>query len=150
MFEIPERPSRLHHFSREQRWLLLQEYDKCLDRGSKAEFCRRIQVNSRTVKDWAKAREEGRLQPPAPADPKAAAERSRWMNRRERDELEHLRRENAKLKAKLEKSEAAVDILGKASALLEAMAKSAKATDPHLEAQEPGKPDWLKGNGESS
>jgi hypothetical protein len=30
------------------------------------------------------------------------------------------------------------------------MAKSANATDPHLEEQKPGRPDWLKGNEESS
>lgn len=55
------------------------------------------------------------------------------MNSRERAELEHLRKENQKLTSKLAKSEAAVEILGKASALLAAMAESAAATDPHLE-----------------
>ncbi|MNL83375.1 hypothetical protein D3C87_2110070 [compost metagenome] len=66
--------------------------------------------------------------------------------------MKRLRRENEKLKAKLEKSEAAVDILGKASALLEALARSATATDPHLEEKEPGRPQWLEGkrDGESS
>ena len=67
------------------------------------------------------------------------------MNYRERDELNRLRMENEKLRAKLEKSEAAVDILGKASALLDALARSATATDPHLENPVPGRPDWLKG-----
>ncbi|KUM35770.1 hypothetical protein AR689_17465 [Arthrobacter sp. EpRS71] len=68
------------------------------------------------------------------------------MNDRERHELNRLRKENEKLKAKLEKSEAAVDILGKASALLEALARSATATDPHLEEKEPGRPEWLEDN----
>jgi hypothetical protein len=73
------------------------------------------------------------------------------MNDRDRGELDRLRKENDKLRAKLEKSEAAVDILGKASALLEALARSATATDPHLEEKEPGRPEWLEGKrGEES
>lgn len=143
MFEIPQRPSRNHNFSKEQKWSLLLEYDKCLDRGAKAAFCRAAGVAPITMRDWAAAREQGRMTPPQPAVEPPGAERSRWMNSREREELNRLRRENEKLRAKLEKSEAAVDILGKASALLDALARSAAATDPHLEEKEPGRPDWL-------
>jgi transposase len=140
--EIPTRPSKLHRFSAQQKWDLLLEYDKCLDRGSKAEFCRRVQVHSSTFRDWLAARDEGRLVPPL--TPPGQKERSGWMNARERDELKRLKTENERLKKKLEKSEAAVEILGKAAALLDAMARSAAATDPQLEEQEPGRPEWLK------
>jgi transposase len=113
-----------------------------LGSGSKAGFCRRVQVHSSTFRDWLAARDEGRLVPSVtPSGPK---ERSAWMNARERVELKRLKTENERLKKKLEKSEAAVEILGKAAALLDAMARSAAATDPHLEEQKPGRPEWLK------
>lgn len=140
--EIPTRPSKLHRFSAQQKWDLLLEYDKCLDWGSKSEFCRRVQVHSGTFRDWLAAREEGRLVPPE-AQP-GPGEGSKWMTARDRDELKRLRAENERLKKKLDKSEAAVEILGKAAALLDAMARSAAATDPHLEEPEPGRPEWLK------
>jgi transposase len=140
--EIPTRPTKFHRFSAQQKWDLLLEYDKCLDRGAKAEFCRRAQVHSATFRDWLAARDEGRLLPPGTHF--AQGEGSKWMTARERDELKRLRTENERLKKKLEKSEAAVEILGKAAALLDAMARSAAATDPHLEEPEPGRPDWLK------
>lgn len=147
--EIPTRPSKLHRFSARQKWDLLLEYDKCLDRGAKAEFCRRVQVHSGTFRDWLAARDEGRLLPPAQTP---SGDGSRWMAARERDELKRLRAENERLKKKLEKSEAAVEILGKAAALLDAMARSAAATDPHLDEPEPGRPEWLNkpGDGTSS
>jgi transposase len=139
--EIPTRPTKFHRFSAQQKWDLLLEYDKCLDRGAKAEFCRRAQVHSATFRDWLAARDEGLL---PPGTHFAQGEGSKWMTARERDELKRLRTENERLKKKLEKSEAAVEILGKAAALLDAMARSAAATDPHLEEPEPGRPDWLK------
>lgn len=148
LMEIPTRPSKLHRFSAQQKWDLLLEYDKCLDWGSKSEFCRRVQVNSGTFRDWLVAREEGRLLPPAAQA--VSGERSRWMTARERDELKRLRTENERLKKKLEKSEAAVEILGKAAALLDAMARSAAATDPHLEEPEPGHPEWLNKPGDGT
>jgi hypothetical protein len=36
--EIPTRPSKFHRFSARQKWDLLLEYDKCLDRGAKRNF----------------------------------------------------------------------------------------------------------------
>jgi hypothetical protein len=65
------------------------------------------------------------------------------LNAGDKKQLKRVLRENEILKAKLARSEAAVDILGKASALLDAMAKSAAATEPRLEELEPGRPEWL-------
>jgi transposase len=140
--EMPTRPTKFHRFSAQQKWDLLLEYDKCLDWGSKSEFCRRVQVHSGTFRDWLAAREEGRLLPPEGQS--VTGEGKAWMTARDRDELKRLRSENERLKQKLEKSEAAVEILGKAAALLDAMARSAAATDPHLDEPEPGRPEWLK------
>ena len=68
----------------------------------------------------------------------------RHLGWEERQELERLRRDNKSLERQLEQSEAAVDVLGKAAALLEALAKSAEPQEsstppPHR----PGRPAWL-------
>ena len=65
------------------------------------------------------------------------------MNAGDKQQLKRVLKENEILKAKLARSEAAVDILGKASALLDAMAKSAAATERKLSDPEPGRPEWL-------
>ncbi|NKX56960.1 hypothetical protein HGG74_21100 [Arthrobacter sp. E918] len=152
--ELPVRPSRQHRFTAEERWALLQEYDKCIDQGSKAAFCRTVGINARTARDWARAREAGLLKPPGSAGRSAAYVKGGLMDKRDRAELERLRRENAALRKKLEQSEAAVDVLGKASALLESLARSAQAAqEPEVPEEETrGLPDWLQkpGTGTSS
>lgn len=141
--EVPFRPSRQHHFTSAQKWALLLEWDQCLDRGSKAEFCRRIGVWNGTPLEWSRQRADGRLQDPATVgsmnkDPKKDSR----LSAEERRELQQLRRENQRLERELEQSQAAVDILGKAAALLESLAKSADQLPPE---PKPGRPAWLQG-----
>lgn len=146
--DIPDRPSKNHRFSDEQRWLLLQEHDKCLDHGARAAFYRAVGVSAGAVRKWMDARSEGRLTAPdsiSPVERESGEQRSRWMNTRDRLELERLRRENAALEKRVRQSEAAVEILGKASALLESMARSAASQEPEKEPEpEPGMPEWLR------
>lgn len=147
--DIPDRPSKNHRFSAEQRWLLLQEHDKCLDHGARAAFYRAVGVSAGGVRKWMDARSDGLLTAPenGPADVEAVSgsQRNRWMNTRERLELERLRRENAALEKRVQQSEAAVEILGKASALLDSMARSAASQEPEKSPDpEPGMPDWLR------
>lgn len=134
-FVIPVRQSN-RHFTVDEKNAILDENEKCLELGSKAALARAIGVKPATIREWACARESGDL----PAD-------SRWkdprLNAGDKKQLKRVLRENEILKAKLARSEAAVDILGKASALLDAMAKSAAATEPQLEEPEPGRPEWL-------
>jgi transposase-like protein len=134
-FVIPVRQSN-RRFSVDEKNAILDENEKCLELGSKAALARAIGVKAETIREWAIARESGDL----PAD-------SRWkdprLNAGDKKQLKRVLRENEILKAKLARSEAAVDILGKASALLDAMAKSAAATEPPLEEPEPGRPEWL-------
>lgn len=136
-FVIPVRQSN-RHFTVDEKNAILDENEKCLELGSKAALARAIGVKAATIREWACARESGDL--PAAAD-------SRWkdprLNAGDKKQLKRVLRENEILKAKLARSEAAVDILGKASALLDAMAKSAAATEPQLDAPEPGRPEWL-------
>lgn len=148
--DIPQRPSRQAHFLPAERWALLLEYDKCLDWGSKAAFCREIQVTGATVRTWSRLRDEGRLTAP---DENVVNQRLRsTMSGQDHRDFKKLERENAALKLKLEQSAATVDILKKASALLDSLAKSAsnlpgpesmeKTAAPQEESE--GWPAWLK------
>lgn len=140
---VPFRPTKQARFTAAQKWALLLEYDKCFDRGTKAEFCRRIGVWSGTPLVWLRARAEGRLRDPATVEP---MNKPRRLTATERQELERLRRENELLKNRLDQSESAVEVLGKAAALLEALAKSAHhSTQEPLPDPQPGRPDWLQG-----
>jgi transposase len=140
-FEVPSRSSSRGHFTTAQKLEILDEYDKCIEMGSKAQLARAVRVNPRTIYQWFVDRENGCLTSRSdrlngnPSDNKLKAA--------EKKQLTQLQAENEALKAKLAKSEAAVDILGKASALLEAMSKSADATDPTLPEVEATRPDWM-------
>ena len=137
-FVVPLRASKRSHFTLAQKHMILDEYDKCLVRGSKTAFCRAVGITEGTIRLWAGQREAGELR-------SRAKEGTEDHRLREGDKrlLKQVLKENEILKAKLARSEAAVDILGKASALLDAMAKSAAATDPELKDPEPQRPDWL-------
>ena len=138
-FVVPSRRSRKSHFTLAQKHEILDEYDKCLERGSRIAFCRAVGIADGTLRLWVQQREAGELR----SSIKQGKEDQRL---REGDKrlLRQVLKENEVLKAKLARSEAAVDILGKASALLDAMAKSAAATDPELKDPEPGRPEWLR------
>ncbi len=143
--EVPFRATRETHFTEEQKWLLLVEYDQCLERGSKSAFCRRVGIDPVTPGQWLRQRADGRLVDPATVeDMKDEKHREkRRLDWDERSELEQLRRRNTSLEIKLEQSEAAVDVLGKAAALLEALAKSANNEPPTDPPTRPGRPGWL-------
>lgn len=137
-FVVPVRRSRRSHFTLAQKHAILDEYDKCLERGSRIAFCRAVGIGDNTIRLWAQQREAGELR----SSIKQGSEDQR-LNAGDKQQLKRILKENEILKAKLARSEAAVDILGKASALLDAMAKSAAATDPKLPEPEPGRPEWL-------
>jgi transposase len=138
-FVVPSRRSRKSHFTLARKHEILDEYDKCLERGSRIACCRAVGIADGTLRLWVQQREAGELR----SSIKQGKEDQRL---REGDKrlLRQVLKENEVLKAKLARSEAAVDILGKASALLDAMAKSAAATDPELKDPEPGRPEWLR------
>ncbi|MGM0929813.1 MAG: transposase [Actinomycetota bacterium] len=140
-FVIPVRSSNKAQFSTEQKLAILDEYDKCLERGSKAALARAVGMNANTLRDWHLDREAGRLT--SRSDNLKEKSLNHRITAGEKRRLHHLEQENEILRAKLAKSEAAVETLGKASALLDAMAKSAAATDPKLPEQAQGRPPWL-------
>lgn len=140
-FVVPIRRSNKAQFTTAQKLAILDEYDKCLEHGAKAEFARTIGVAGSTLQVWFQDRESGSLS--SRSDRLEGNTVDQRLNAGDKKQLRQLQKENEALKAKLAKSEAAVEILGKASALLDAMAKSAASTDPKLPEPEPGRPDWL-------
>jgi transposase len=137
-FVVPTRVSKRSQFTVAQKHLILDEYEKCLERGSKTAFCRAVGITDGTIRLWGRQREAGELRSRA-----TNGTEDRRLREGDKRLLEQVLKENEILKAKLARSEAAVDILGKASALLDAMAKSAAATDPELKDPQPQRPDWL-------
>ena len=106
------RPTR-RTFTAEEKLALLSAYDAC-DPGTKGEFARREGIYSSQLTEWRRARDAGTL---------VARESS--ASRHDRRELDKLEAKNKRLEAELERTRLALDIVGKAHALLEKLSESA-------------------------
>jgi transposase len=146
-----DRPRR-RVFSVEYKLALLEEYYRLTEPGAKNALLRREGLYSSHVVDWRRARDAGTLvrvsdtprrtgsgkpakkpvdgsagdQPPA--GPPSARKASAGKSAAER-ENERLAAENARLAAELVRTKAALEVVGKAHALLELLSESAD-TDP--------------------
>ncbi|MFJ4206834.1 hypothetical protein ACIPY2_00005, partial [Paenarthrobacter sp. NPDC089675] len=60
-FVIPLRASKRSQFTLAQKHVILDEYEKCLERGSKIAFCRAVGVTDGTIRLWGRQREAGEL-----------------------------------------------------------------------------------------
>jgi transposase len=118
----PAARPRRRTFTAEYKARILDEYD-ALPVGSqeRGALLRREGLYSSHLAEWRKARSAGALEGLAP---KAKARRSP-----EQVELERLRRRNERLEAELAKTKLALEITGKAHALLELLSESADS-DP--------------------
>lgn len=132
--EIQPRLSRGHHFTHNEKLAILVEWEKCFDPGQKSVLARQLGVDTNTVHRWAREKRQGLL------PPDDRRENSYMMKKRERVDYERLKRENAALKVKLEQSESAVEVLGKASELLSSLARSSQIKTPEQVPEEPGPP----------
>lgn len=103
-----------------EKLAFLDEYER-VPRGQRTLFCRERGVALSAAQTWQKKRREGLL---ASTDKK---ESRIALTRSERVDYEQQRQKIADLEARLEQSENAVEILGKASALLESLTKGAAA-----------------------
>jgi plasmid maintenance system antidote protein VapI len=130
--DLPTRPYPGYRFTLTEKLRIVDAFDACVERGAKTALTRRLGLRENTIREWANARDAGTLSARR-LEHERDGEDYRWMTIKEKQELARLRRENRQLRSRLEKSEAAVEILGKASALLESMAKSAGAAEPLLE-----------------
>ena len=137
------RPSR-RSFSAQYKLAIVAEYENAPN-GEKGAVLRREGLYSSHVIEWARARDAGALDgagPPAVDSQLAGSRRPEKRPRKSAEtvELERLRARNAKLEADLLKTRTALDIIGKAHALLEQLSESA---DGSAEGPEPPAP-WKK------
>lgn len=110
----PAAKPRRRTFTAEKKLALVAEYDAA-DRDGKGALLRREAIYTSHISEWRKQRDRGNLSDPAPRQRKSA----------EQVELERLRTRNEKLEAELKKTQLALDITGKAHALLELLSESA-------------------------
>lgn len=118
----PDRPQR-RRYSPDYKLAVLAEYDRLTAAGAKGSLLRREGLHSSHIVEWRRAREAGNLhrtgavastKPKAPSDAVALAKATRRAERAE---------------AELAKTKMALEIMGKARALLEMLAESADS-DP--------------------
>ena len=110
----PAAKPRRRTFTAETKLALLAEYDAA-DREGRGALLRREAIYTSHISEWRKQRDRGNLSGPAPRQRKTA----------EQVELERLRERNERLEAELKKTKLALDITGKAHALLELLSESA-------------------------
>jgi len=118
----PAARPRRRTFSAEYKLAVLADYDAAPD-GEKGSILRREGLYSSHVTEWRRARDVGALG--------ALESRTRESKRHPAEvELEKLRRRHERTEAELARTKLAVEILGKASALLESLAESADTERP--------------------
>ncbi len=111
------RPKR-RRFSAEYKAQILAEYDAA-DRGVRGSILRREGLYSSHIIEWRKAAQAGATAGLGPAS------KDRRDKQRDR-EIEQLRARAEKAEAELVKHKAALDLMGKAHALLETLSESAE------------------------
>jgi transposase len=119
--DVPEidpaaRPQR-RRFSAEYKLAMLAEYESAPD-GEKGSVLRREGLYSSQITEWRHARDAsalGGLEPGTRQAKRSASE----------VELEKLKRKHQRIETELARTRLALDIMGKASALLESLAESA-------------------------
>jgi transposase len=117
----PAARPRRRQFSAEYKLGILDEYDRLTDPGAKGALLRREGLYSSHIVEWRRARDTGALKELAP--------KPRPKHRTpEQIEIEQLRRRNERLEADLAKHRLALELQGKASALLERLL--AESEDP--------------------
>ncbi|MFH9354949.1 hypothetical protein [Kitasatospora sp. NPDC017646] len=107
-------------FTAEYKLRVLEQYEAASSSAERGALLRRERLYHSHIQDWRAAREAGTLERLAdhrksPSRPKKTAAET---------ENEKLRRENERLKRELAKNKAAVEVLGKAVALLESVSES--------------------------
>jgi len=110
----PAAKPRRRTFTAEKKLALLAEYDAA-DREGRGALLRREAIYTSHISEWRKQRDRGTLTGPATRRRKTA----------EQVELERLRKRNERLEKELKKTQLALEITGKAHALLELLSESA-------------------------
>jgi transposase-like protein len=119
------RPRR-RTFTAAYKLAMIEKYDAATEPGAKGALLRGEGLYDSHISYWRKARESGALKSPSAAVP-AVAHQGRLSGDAEN---ERLRKRLAKAEAKLGQTRAALDIMGKAFALLELLSESADSPKP--------------------
>lgn len=124
------KPSR-RAFSPAYKLAMVAEYESTPN-GEKGSLLRREGLYSSHIIEWTRARDAGLLGKPAGRDTGSGVSGPGRAKKKssEQLELERLRRQNEKLQADLKKTRMALDIMGKAHALLEELSESADDQNP--------------------
>jgi transposase len=125
-------------FTPEYKLAMVAEYDRASTPGQRGGLLRREGLYHSHIIEWRKARDAGTLVSRPAAEPPATApegqgsasppRRRRGRASAEQAELERLRRQNEKLAKDLARTQAALEIMGKAHALLDLLSESAEPT----------------------
>jgi hypothetical protein len=122
---------------------MVAEYDRATEPGERGALLRREGLYHSHIIEWRKARDAGTLvaRPGVTETPEtqqgkhdgqrsAPARRRRGLPGAEQAEVERLRRQNEKLAKDLARTQAALEIMGKAHALLELLSESEETRGP--------------------
>jgi transposase len=104
-------------FTPEYKLSILAEYDRCTVPGDKGALLRREGLYSSLIVDWRRQHREGSLVP-------SPGRSEGGRGGPSRTEVERLRAENERLKRKLAKAEAVIEVQGKVHELLERLSRS--------------------------
>jgi transposase-like protein len=107
--DVGEKPVR-RRFTAEYKARILDEADRCTEPGQLGELLRREGLYSSHLTNWRRQRDEG-------LSPKRRGRKS-IPNKKERQELERLRRENKRLAERLRQAEMIIDVQKKVSEML--------------------------------
>jgi transposase-like protein len=110
-------------FSNDYKLAVLADYDRCSEPGEKGALLRREGLYSSIITDWRRQHREGTLI----VTEGRSSDGGRGAP--SRTEVARLRAENERLKTKLAKAEAIIEVQGKVQALLEELSKSADTDD---------------------
>lgn len=116
-------PSRRRTFTPSEKLTFLAAYDEACRDGQGGAYLRREGLYSSQVTEWRKLRDAGVL------DGRAPGQKVGRLNA-EQAEIARLRGELAKAERRLTRTEVALDIMGKAHALLEEISESAQDEQP--------------------
>jgi transposase len=109
-------------FTAEYKLAVVAEYDAATEPGAKGALLRREGLYSSHIIEWRRARDAGALA--------GVADKARTPARSDAErEADRLRADNERLRVELAKARAALDVVGKAHALLGLISESAD-TDP--------------------
>ena len=122
------RPKR-RTFTAGYKLAMIEKYDAATGPGAKGALLRGEGLYDSHISYWRKARDSGSLRSSAAAAGAAGAAADKGRPAGEA-ENERLRKRLAKAEVKLEQTRAALDIMGKAFALLEMLSESADSPKP--------------------